>query len=101
MVSLLFLQVSSLKPKTFHEFLVRVYYDPKNQEDQEVQQKAEEYFHKWCKDNEEFIDFGTDAGNSNSAAISSLCLSLSHSLTLSHTPIQNDKYHKVKRKLQT
>ncbi len=71
--------MSSLKPNKFHEFLVRVYYDPKNQEDQkdqedqkEVQQKAEEYFHKWCNDNEKFIDFGTDSGNSNCAAISSL-----------------------------
>ncbi|XP_050959764.1 uncharacterized protein LOC127161159 [Labeo rohita] len=57
-------QVSSLKPEKFHEFLVRVYYDPENQEYQrEVQQKAEECFHEWCKINKyTFIDFGPDSG---------------------------------------
>ncbi|XP_026111529.1 deoxynucleoside triphosphate triphosphohydrolase SAMHD1-like, partial [Carassius auratus] len=57
-------QVSSLKPEKFHEFLVRVYYDPEDQEHQkEVQQKAQKCFHEWCKDNENtFIDFGHDAG---------------------------------------
>ncbi|XP_056088608.1 deoxynucleoside triphosphate triphosphohydrolase SAMHD1-like [Rhinichthys klamathensis goyatoka] len=48
-------QVSSLKPKMFHEWLVRVYY--KNTDYQNIQQKAEEFFHEWCKNNE-FIDSG-------------------------------------------
>ncbi|KAL1281519.1 hypothetical protein QQF64_000322 [Cirrhinus molitorella] len=48
-------QVSSLKPKRFHEYLVRVYYNKTDGSYQKVQQKAEESFHKWCKSNE-FID---------------------------------------------
>ncbi|XP_058638825.1 uncharacterized protein LOC131544542 isoform X1 [Onychostoma macrolepis] len=52
-------QVSSLKPKRFHEFLVRVYYNKTDGSYQEVQQKAEESFHKWCKNNE-FIDSGKE-----------------------------------------
>ncbi|XP_039502783.1 uncharacterized protein LOC120458974 [Pimephales promelas] len=75
-------QVSSLKPRKFHEWLVRVYYNPKglkslvqqktedderknqeierkNQEierkNREIQQKAVNFFHKWCK-NKDFID---------------------------------------------
>ncbi|KAF4119220.1 hypothetical protein G5714_001271 [Onychostoma macrolepis] len=48
-------QVSSLKPKRFHEYLVRVYYNKTDGSYQEVQHKAEESFHKWCKSNE-FID---------------------------------------------
>ncbi|KAK9981773.1 hypothetical protein ABG768_001297, partial [Culter alburnus] len=55
--------VSSLKPRKFHEWLVRVYYDPKGRENQEeVQKKAEcfhKYFHDWCERNKNnFIDFG-------------------------------------------
>ncbi|XP_048051508.1 deoxynucleoside triphosphate triphosphohydrolase SAMHD1-like [Megalobrama amblycephala] len=63
-------QVSSLKPRKFHEWLVRVYYDPKGREDQEeVQQKAE-YFHEWCERNKNnFIDFGPHPGNCNFATI--------------------------------
>ncbi|XP_073697903.1 uncharacterized protein [Garra rufa] len=52
-------QVSSLKPKRFHEFLVRVYYNKTDGSYQDVQQTAEESFHKWCKENE-FIDSGND-----------------------------------------
>uniref|UniRef100_A0A9J7Y9E0 HD domain-containing protein n=1 Tax=Cyprinus carpio carpio TaxID=630221 RepID=A0A9J7Y9E0_CYPCA len=52
-------QVSNLKPKKFHEFLVRVYYDPPKQEDQ---QEAVKYFHDWCKDNKKFIDYEPDPG---------------------------------------
>ncbi|XP_016113763.1 deoxynucleoside triphosphate triphosphohydrolase SAMHD1-like [Sinocyclocheilus grahami] len=48
-------QVSSLKPKRFHEYLVRVYYNKTDGSYQEVQQKAEESFHEWCKKNK-FID---------------------------------------------
>ncbi|XP_016416987.1 deoxynucleoside triphosphate triphosphohydrolase SAMHD1-like [Sinocyclocheilus rhinocerous] len=58
-------QVSSLKPEKFHEFLVRVYYDPADQKHQrEVQQKAEKCFHEWCKNPENtFIDCGnSDSG---------------------------------------
>uniref|UniRef100_A0A673M299 HD domain-containing protein n=1 Tax=Sinocyclocheilus rhinocerous TaxID=307959 RepID=A0A673M299_9TELE len=50
-------QVSSLKPKRFHEYLVRVYYNKTDVSYQKVQQKAEESFHEWCKKNE-FIDSG-------------------------------------------
>ncbi|XP_059411049.1 deoxynucleoside triphosphate triphosphohydrolase SAMHD1-like [Carassius carassius] len=51
-------QVSSLKPEKFHEFLLRVYHDPEDQKHQkEVQQKAQKYFHEWCKNPQnEFID---------------------------------------------
>ncbi|KAL1281475.1 hypothetical protein QQF64_000278 [Cirrhinus molitorella] len=52
-------QVSSLKPKRFHEYLVRVYYNKTDGSYQKVQQKAEESFHKWCKNNE-FIDSGKE-----------------------------------------
>ncbi len=65
--------MSSLKPEKFHEFLVRVYYDPENQKHQrEVQQEAEKWFHEWCKDNaNKFIDCGSDSGHlGNRAAIS-------------------------------
>ncbi|XDV16828.1 hypothetical protein PO909_016360, partial [Leuciscus waleckii] len=47
-------QVSSLKPKKFHEWLVRVY-NSKYTDDQNIQQTAEEFFHEWCKNNK-FID---------------------------------------------
>uniref|UniRef100_A0A672LGU9 Deoxynucleoside triphosphate triphosphohydrolase SAMHD1-like n=1 Tax=Sinocyclocheilus grahami TaxID=75366 RepID=A0A672LGU9_SINGR len=53
-------QVSSLKPKRFHEYLVRVYYNKTDGSYQEVQQKAEESFHEWCKKNK-FIDSGNSA----------------------------------------
>ncbi|XP_067266172.1 uncharacterized protein [Chanodichthys erythropterus] len=49
-------QVSRLKPKKFNEFLVRVYYSKTDASYQEVQQKAEEWFHAWCEKND-FIDF--------------------------------------------
>ncbi|KAL0151835.1 hypothetical protein M9458_052836 [Cirrhinus mrigala] len=52
-------QVSSLKPKRFHEYLVRVYYSKTDGSYQKVQQKAEEIFHEWCKNNE-FIDSGEE-----------------------------------------
>ncbi|XDV16809.1 hypothetical protein PO909_016345 [Leuciscus waleckii] len=60
-------QVSSLKPRKFHEWLVRVYYDPKGQENLEVQQEAErkaaKCFHAWCENNKNnFIDFGPHSG---------------------------------------
>ncbi|XP_039502793.1 uncharacterized protein LOC120458985 [Pimephales promelas] len=59
-------QVSSLKPRKFHEWLVRVYYNPKESQVQqktedderknrEIQQKAVDFFHEWCK-NKDFID---------------------------------------------
>ncbi|RXN27968.1 deoxynucleoside triphosphate triphosphohydrolase SAMHD1-like protein [Labeo rohita] len=48
-------QVSSLKPKRCHEYLVRVYYNKTDGSYQKLQQKAEEIFHEWCKNNE-FID---------------------------------------------
>ncbi|KAK9981744.1 hypothetical protein ABG768_001268, partial [Culter alburnus] len=50
--------VSSLKPKKFHEWLVRVYY--KSSDYQNVQQKAEEFFHEWCRKNK-FINSGNSA----------------------------------------
>ncbi|XP_042571968.1 deoxynucleoside triphosphate triphosphohydrolase SAMHD1-like [Cyprinus carpio] len=48
-------QVSSLKPKRFHEYLVRVYYKKTDGSYQKIQQKAEKRFHEWCE-NSEFID---------------------------------------------
>ncbi|KAK2909489.1 hypothetical protein Q8A67_005326 [Cirrhinus molitorella] len=62
-------QVSSLKPEKFHEFVVRVYYDPKDQTHQrEVQQEAEKCFHEWCKINKnKFIDFSHDSGEEEDA----------------------------------
>ncbi|XP_073697745.1 deoxynucleoside triphosphate triphosphohydrolase SAMHD1-like isoform X2 [Garra rufa] len=52
-------QVSSLKPSRFHEYLVRVYYIKTDGSYQKVQQKAEESFHEWCKNNK-FIDSGVE-----------------------------------------
>ncbi|RXN07878.1 deoxynucleoside triphosphate triphosphohydrolase SAMHD1-like protein [Labeo rohita] len=52
-------QVSSLKPKRCHEYLVRVYYNKTDGSYQKLQQKAEEIFHEWCKNNE-FIDSGEE-----------------------------------------
>ncbi|CAM4454471.1 unnamed protein product [Leuciscus chuanchicus] len=52
-------QVSSLKPKKFHEWLVRVY-NSKHTDDQNIQQTVEEFFHEWCKNNK-FIDSGNYA----------------------------------------
>ncbi|XP_067260334.1 deoxynucleoside triphosphate triphosphohydrolase SAMHD1-like [Chanodichthys erythropterus] len=55
-------QVSSLKPKKFHEWLIRVYYKKTYQNDErieqhqkEVQQIAEESFQNWCKESD-FVD---------------------------------------------
>ncbi|XP_059407401.1 deoxynucleoside triphosphate triphosphohydrolase SAMHD1-like [Carassius carassius] len=85
-------QVSNLRPKKFHEFVVRVYYDPPNQKNPEnqknppnredseteehrkkVQQEAEKYFPDWCKDNKQFIDFepGSDDNTSSQQTTSS------------------------------
>uniref|UniRef100_A0A8C1LS65 Beta/gamma crystallin 'Greek key' domain-containing protein n=1 Tax=Cyprinus carpio TaxID=7962 RepID=A0A8C1LS65_CYPCA len=52
-------QVSSLKPKRFHEYLVRVYYKKTDGSYQKIQQKAEKRFHEWCE-NSEFIDSEED-----------------------------------------
>ncbi|XP_067298511.1 uncharacterized protein [Pseudorasbora parva] len=52
-------QVSSLKPKKFHEWLVRVYYNKTDGSYQEVQQTAEKFFHDWCKTNK-YIDSESD-----------------------------------------
>ncbi|KTF71748.1 hypothetical protein cypCar_00045155 [Cyprinus carpio] len=52
-------QVSSLKPKRFHEYLVRVYYKKTDGSYQKIQQKAEKRFHEWCENNE-FIDSEED-----------------------------------------
>ncbi|XP_026137198.1 uncharacterized protein LOC113114400 isoform X2 [Carassius auratus] len=67
-------QVSNLRPKKFHEFLVRVYYNPPNQEDPEseehwkkVQQEAEKYFPDWCRENKKFIDFEPDSDDNTSS----------------------------------
>ncbi|ROI52194.1 Deoxynucleoside triphosphate triphosphohydrolase SAMHD1 [Anabarilius grahami] len=61
-------QVSRLKPKKFNEFLVRVYYSKTDASYQEVQQKAEEWFHAWCEKND-FIDFKSSDDSGNSALI--------------------------------
>ncbi|XP_059407405.1 deoxynucleoside triphosphate triphosphohydrolase SAMHD1-like [Carassius carassius] len=52
-------QVSSLKPKRFHEYLMRVYYKKTDGSYRDVQQKAEKSFHEFCKNNE-LIDLVVD-----------------------------------------
>ncbi len=77
--------MSSLKPGKYHEFLVRVYYDPKDQTHRSgVQQEAKNCFHKWCKNPQnKFIDCdNSDSGNlGNCATISAfVCIYINVSI---------------------
>ncbi|KAL1281510.1 hypothetical protein QQF64_000313, partial [Cirrhinus molitorella] len=69
-------KVPSLKPKKFHEWLIRVYYNKTYQNDQkveeqqkEVQERAEECFHDWCMKSN-FIDNKDVSGASEESSSS-------------------------------